>query len=208
MRPEQLRIAALISGGGRTALNLHQRSLEGTLSARIERVISSRGSAAGVERARAAGLETVVIERRQLSPADFQRALTDAVGDVDLVCLAGFLSLWVIPPGFTGRVMNIHPALLPDFGGRGMFGHHVHEAVLAAGRSDSGCTVHFCDNQYDHGPIILQRRVPVLPADSPDDLAARVFTEECEAYPEAVQLFAENRLRIVGEKVEILPADS
>ena len=118
-----------------------------------------------------------------------------------LVCMGGFLSLWLFPDEFYARVMNIHPALLPDFGGKGMHGHHVHEAVLAAGRVVSGCTVHFCDNKYDHGPIILQRQIPVKPGDTPDTLAARVFEEECVAYPEAVQAFADGRVRLVNHEV-------
>jgi folate-dependent phosphoribosylglycinamide formyltransferase PurN len=101
--------------------------------------------------------------------------------------MAGFLSLWRIPEAFLGRVINIHPALLPEFGGREMYGRRVHEAVLAAGKTVSGCTVHYCDNEYDHGPVILQRQVPVLPTDTADDLAARVFAEECIAYPEAIR---------------------
>ena len=112
--------------------------------------------------------------------------------------------------------MNIHPALLPDFGGKSYYGHRVHEVVLAAGCAESGCTVHFCDNLYDHGPIILQRRVPVLPDDTPDTLAARVFEQECIAYPEAIRLYAAGRLRINGDRVLIAeregdrdqPADS
>jgi phosphoribosylglycinamide formyltransferase-1 len=109
--------------------------------------------------------------------------------------MAGFLSLWTIPSDFQGRVLNIHPALLsptegghPRFGGKGMHGHHVHEAVLAAGETESGCTVHYADNTYDTGPIILQKKVPVLPTDTPDALAARVFEQEKFAYPEAIRL--------------------
>jgi folate-dependent phosphoribosylglycinamide formyltransferase PurN len=127
---------------------------------------------------------------------EFHERISNTVESADLVCLAGFLFLWRIPEPFIGRVINIHPALLPEFGGKGMYGHHVHEAVLTAGRKESGCTVHFCDNQYDHGPIILQRRVPVLPGDTPDILAARVFEQECIAYPQAVQLIAEGRVRL------------
>ena len=93
-----------------------------------------------------------------------------------------------------GRVINIHPALLPEFGGRGMYGMRVHRAVLDAGRKIAGCTVHFCDNQYDHGPVILQRSVPVLPDDTPERLATRVFEQECVAYPEAITLFAQGRI--------------
>src|SRR5262249_13978637 len=126
--------------------------------------------------------------------------------DAGLVCMAGFLQLVQIPDDFAGRVMNIHPALIPAFCGKGFHGRHVHEAVLASGVRGSGCTVHFADNEYDHGPIILQRVVPVLDDDTPEGLAARVFEEECEAYPEAIRLFAEDRLRVEGRRVRVLPA--
>ena len=119
--------------------------------------------------------------------------------------MAGFLSLWRVPDELYGRVINIHPALLPDFGGSGMYGRSVHQAALRAGRSESGCTVHFCDNEYDRGPIILQRKVPVLPDDTPESLAARVFEQECIALPETIQLFAEGRIRLQGRAVTILP---
>ena len=205
MPADPLRLAVLISGGGRTLLNLHERIQDGSLPARLETVISSRSDVAGVERARHAGLLVITIERPRPSEPGFQNALTDAVGDVDLVCMAGFLSLWHIPECFRGRVMNIHPALLPEFGGHGMYGMRVHEAVLAAGCVQSGCTVHFCDNEYDHGPIILQRRVPVHAQDTPEDLAQRVFAEECIAYPEAIRLFYGGRLKIERGNVIILP---
>ena len=122
----------------------------------------------------------------------------------ELVCLAGFLQLVQVPDDFRGRVMNIHPALIPAFCGKGFYGHHVHEAVLAYGAKVSGCTVHFVDNEYDHGPIILQRAVDVLDDDTSESLAARVFVEECEAYPEAIRLFAEEKLRIDGRRVRIM----
>lgn len=176
-------------------MNLHERIVDGTLNATIERVISSRGDVLGVQRAKELGLPVKVVERAKRDAAAFQSSLTSAVSDVDLVCMAGFLSLWQIPDAYSGRVINIHPALLPDFGGPGMYGHHVHEAVLAAGRTESGCTVHYCDNEYDHGPIILQRKVPVLPDDSADSLAARVFEQECIAYPEAIRRIADGSLR-------------
>lgn len=197
------RLAVLISGGGRTLMNLHQRIVSGELYAEITAVISSRADVAGVTRARDAGLTTSVIQRRAMSEEAFQTAVTAAVGDADLVCMAGFLSLWRIPDRMTGRVLNIHPALLPEFGGLGMYGRRVHEAVLAAGKTQSGCTVHFCDNDYDHGPIILQRKVPVHPNDTPDELAARVFAEECIAYPEAIRLFIEDRIRIQDGRVSV-----
>lgn len=189
MKP--IRLAVLISGGGRSLLNLQRRIEEGRLTARIDVVVSSRGNAPGVERARAAGMRVVIVERSKLSPVQFQEAVTKSVQGVDLVVMAGFLSMWEVPAEFVGRVINIHPALLPEFGGRGMYGAKVHEAVLRSGRKESGCTVHFCDNEYDHGSIIVQRKVPVFAADTPEILAARVFEQECEALPEAIQRIAE-----------------
>ena len=206
MSRDPLRLAVLISGGGRTLLNLHQRIVDGSLRAVITSVVSSRGDVAGVTRSRDAGLTTVVVERRRLSPDAFQGEVTQAIAGVDLICMAGFLSLWRIPDEFHGRVINIHPALLPEFGGVGMYGRRVHEAVLAAGKKVSGCTVHFCDNLYDHGPIILQRTVPVLAADTPDTLAARVYEQECIAYPEAIQLFADGRISLDAGTVRITPS--
>ena len=203
MSRDPLRLAVLISGGGRTLLNLHQRIVDGSLRAVITAVVSSRSGAAGVARSRDAGLTTVVVERRRLAPDAFQREVTQAIAGVDLVCMAGFLSLWRIPDEFYGKVINIHPALLPEFGGAGMYGRRVHQAVLAAGKKVSGCTVHFCDNLYDHGPIILQRTVPVLADDTPDTLAARVFEQECVAYPEAVQLFVDGRISLDAGTVRI-----
>ncbi len=184
-------------------VNLQERIAAAALDAQIRLVISSHPGVKGITRAADLGLATTVIERRGLSAQEFQQKLTTAVTDAnpDLVCMAGFLTLWRIPDEFHGRVINIHPALLPEFGGTGLYGHHVHEAVLRSGKSVSGCTVHFCDNEYDHGPIILQREVPVKPDDTPDTLAARVFQQECIAYPEAIQLFSEGRIKLDGRNV-------
>ncbi len=195
----------MISGGGRTVVNLQEKIAAGDLNAVIDVVVSSRAGAKGVERAQACGLRTVVVDRREHGDEAFQRLLTAAVVDVDLVCLAGFLSLWRFPAVMFGRVINIHPALLPDFGGPGMYGRRVHEAVLAAGRAESGCTVHLCDDLYDNGPTILQHRVPVLEGDTPDVLAARVFEQECLAYPAAVKLFCEGRVVLDGRTVTVVP---
>lgn len=190
MSSQPTKIATLISGGGRTVQNLAQWIDRGDLDARIVAVISSRGDVRGIQRARDLGLAVHVVERKQhKSPADFAGAiwpLIDAAG-AHLVCLCGFLSILPIPAEYLGKVLNIHPALLPKFGGHGMYGHHVHDAVLAAGETTSGCTVHFCDNEYDTGPIILQRTCPVMKDDTADTLAARVFEQECIAYPEAIK---------------------
>jgi len=205
----RLRLGVLLSGSGRTLQNFIDLIAAGELDAQIAVVIADRPGIKGIQRAEDAGLKTVLIPRKGTPPDQFSRRITDALTDaeVDLVCLAGFLSLWQIPLKFEGHVMNIHPALLPKFGGKGFYGHHVHEAVLAAGEEVSGCSVHFCDNQYDHGPIILQREVPVLPDDTPDTLADRVFEQELIAYPEAIRLFAANRLCIEGQHVVTRPAE-
>lgn len=203
-----VRLGVLLSGSGRTLQNFIDLIAAGELDAQIAVVIADRPKIKGIQRAEDAGLKTILIPRRGTPPEQFSRRITEALTEakVDLVCLAGFLALWTIPPEFEGRVMNIHPALLPKFGGKGFYGHHVHEAVLKNAEMVSGCTVHFCDNQYDHGPIILQRKVPVLPDDTPDTLANRVFEQELIAYPEAIRLFAANRLGIEGQRVVTRPA--
>lgn len=182
-----MRLVVLISGSGTTLQNLIDRTRDGRLDATILGVVSSKPTAFGVERARTAGLPVAFVEPRPRET--FSARVFDAVRtyDPDLVCLAGWLHLLTIPPDFRRKVVNIHPSLLPAFGGRGMYGRHVHEAVLTAGVPESGCTVHYADDTYDTGPIILQRQVPVRPDDTPDTLAARVFEAECEAYPEAIR---------------------
>lgn len=193
-----IRLGCLISGTGRTMLNLAERIDDGRLDAEIAVVISSRASAPGLEIARRRGLEVrTALRRDHACDDDLHEAITALLLErsVELVCLCGYLRWFRIDEPFRGRAINIHPALLPDFGGKGMHGAAVHRAVLAAGVRESGCTVHFVDDQYDHGPVILQRRCPVLPGDDEHALAARVFAEECEAYPEAIRLFAEGRLR-------------
>lgn len=184
------RLAVLISGGGSTLLNLLDVISRGELPATVELVIASR-SCAGVERSRERGHACEVISPRKFASVDtFSDAIFSRCRDarIDLVILGGFLSRIAVPDDFAGRVMNIHPSLIPSFCGQGMYGHHVHEAVLARGCKVSGCTVHLVDNEYDHGPILVQKAVPVLESDDPDTLARRVFVAECEAYPEAIRL--------------------
>lgn len=213
LRP--LRLAVLLSGSGTTLQNLFE-AIDRGLPARIELVVSSREEAYGLVRARHRGVETIVVPSRNYRipqpDGTFQtnwEAMSQRLDEIllprafDLVCLAGFLCFYRIPPPLEGRVMNIHPALLPAFGGRGMYGRRVHEAVVAAGVKVTGCTVHFVNNTYDAGPIIVQRTCPVYDTDTPEDVAKRVFVEECKAYPEAIQLFAEGRLRIDGAIVRI-----
>ncbi|MCD6304641.1 MAG: phosphoribosylglycinamide formyltransferase [Planctomycetes bacterium] len=206
-RSRPLRLGVLLSGGGRTLLNILDEIQAGRLDAQVAVVIGSR-QCTGVERARRRGLDVHVVPYKQMPDAETYSArlteLLDAAG-VELVCLAGFLSFWKLPASYEHRVMNIHPALLPSFGGKGMYGRRVHEAVLAAGCKVSGCTVHFVTNEYDAGPIIVQKCVPVLEGDGPDELAARVFEQECIAYPEAIRLFAAGRLSVAGRVVHVGP---
>jgi formyltetrahydrofolate-dependent phosphoribosylglycinamide formyltransferase len=203
---KRIRLGVLISGGGRTMTNILDSIRRGELSAEIAIVISSLSAVAGVGRARSAGLPLKIVRKKDCADPDaFSRQIVDELdaAHVDLVVQGGWLCLWKIPPQYENRVMNIHPALLPCFGGQGMWGHHVHEAVLAAGCKVSGCTVHFCTNEYDKGPIIVQRTCPVQDDDTPDALADRVFEQECLAYPEAIKLFAEGRLQVEGNRVKI-----
>jgi phosphoribosylglycinamide formyltransferase-1 len=181
-----LRLGVLVSGGGRTLQNLIDKIAQGALDATIACVIADR-DCRGLERARHANLPAW-LER------DPERIWSRIrTHDADLVCLAGYLRLLPIPEDFAGRVLNIHPALLPKFGGKGFWGERVHRAVLEAGERESGCTVHVCDNEYDRGPIVLQKRVPVLRGDTVETLAARVFAVECEAYPEAIAAWWQRR---------------
>jgi phosphoribosylglycinamide formyltransferase 1 len=199
-----IRLAVLISGGGTTLANFLTQIDQGTLDAQVPLVIASRAGCGGIAKAELAGIPCHVVspkehpDRRSFSEKIFALC-RDA--DVDLVTLAGFLCHIDIPHDFAQRVMNIHPALIPAFCGKGMYGEKVHAAVLERGCKVSGCTVHFADNEYDHGPIILQQCVPVLDDDDPHTLAARVFEAECEAYPQAIRLFAAGRLEVAGRHV-------
>jgi formyltetrahydrofolate-dependent phosphoribosylglycinamide formyltransferase len=184
------KLVILISGSGTTLQNLSEHITAGNLSARVTGVISSRPDVYGLVRAQTLRLPHAVVNRRDFSDAaGFSDAIFTQIQayQADWVIMAGFLSLLKIPPAFENRVLNIHPALLPKHGGRGMHGLKVHQAVIDAGETISGCTVHYADNQYDHGPIILQRTCPVLPTDTAATLAKRVFEQECLAYPEAIR---------------------
>lgn len=203
-----IRLGVLISGGGTTLMNILEHIKQGRLNAEIALVISSRSTVTGVEKARNAGLKVKIIRKKDFPDVDeFSKRIEEELvaANVDLVVQGGWLCLWKISARYENRVMNIHPALLPSFGGQGMWGHHVHEAVLAAGCKVSGCTVHFCTNEYDKGPIIVQRPCDVKDNDTPETLAARVFEQECIAYPQAIRLFAEGKLSVQDGIVKIKP---
>ena len=196
---EPLRIAVLISGGGTTLRNILGFITQGRLHARVVLVVSSTAEAGGLAYAREAGIKTEVAVRASGGSLD---QFTEQVfapcrdAEAELVVMGGFLKHVLIPADFENRVINIHPSLIPAYCGKGFYGHHVHEAVIEAGETTSGCTIHFVDNQYDHGPILLQKVVPVETGDTADDLAARVFEAECEAYPEAIRLLAQGGLQL------------
>ena len=179
------KMAVLLSGSGRTLDNFHERIEAGSLRAGIAVVISNVASALGLEKARRYGYPAFHARNDEA----INRILAEY--EVDLIALAGYLKLYAPPAHLRRAVLNIHPALIPSFCGAGYSGHHVHEAVKAKGCTVSGCTVHFANENYDEGPIVLQRCVPLDDADTPDDIAARVFTAECEAFPEAINLVDE-----------------
>ncbi len=204
----ELRLGVLISGTGRTLANFLRVAAAGELPAEVSVVVSSRRDVPGNQIARDHGIPLVIVDAREVRGIEaFSEAVYRALDEyrVDLVTMAGFLRRILIRPDYRGRIMNIHPSLLPLFGGKGMYGERVHRAVLAAGMKVSGCTVHFVNEEYDAGPIILQSCVPVLEDDTPETLAARVFAEECRLYPEAIRLYAAGRLRLEGNRVRVLP---
>lgn len=198
-----VRLGVLISGGGRTLLNLVNEIQAGQLNAEIPLVIASPGECSGVDKCDKAGLNC-----RALNKQDFPSValLSDEVFSqcrahrIDLVIMAGFLRLIRIPDDFQHRILNIHPSLIPAFCGKGFYGSHVHEAAIARGARISGCTVHFADNEYDHGPIVVQRSVEIPDGTTADDLAALVFEQEQIAYPEAIRRVISGRLQIDGQR--------
>jgi len=211
MPEPNLKLAVLISGAGRTLKNFIDLAAEGHLPIDIRLVISSSPTAAGLKFAEEAGIPTQIIPR-----GDFPRggAGSEAFGDkvfsacrdagVDYVAMAGFMKLAPVPDDFAGRVVNIHPALIPAFCGAGMYGDRVHRAVLDAGVKVTGCTVHFVDNEYDHGPIIWQQPIPVFDDDTVDTLGKRVFEVEKEAYPHVLKLLAAGRIKLQDGRVTML----
>jgi formyltetrahydrofolate-dependent phosphoribosylglycinamide formyltransferase len=209
-RQSRLRLAVLISGSGRTLKNFIDLAAAGQLPVEIKLVVSSSAKASGLQHAEDAGIPIHIIERNDFPAGPsgdkgFGDAIFGACRDsgVDYAAMAGFLKLAPVPDDFVGRVVNIHPALLPAFGGPGMYGHRVHQAVLDAGAETTGCTIHFVDNQFDHGPIIWQQTVPVHANDTADTLAARVFEAEKQAYPHVLRMLAAGRIELQNNRVTI-----
>ncbi len=191
MEQQTARIAVFLSGGGSNLQALIDDSKAGLLSARIVWVVSSSAKAYGLTRAENEGIETFVFKPKKYpSPEAAAEDLLSKLQErkIDYIALAGFLKLLPssVVAAYSKRIVNVHPALLPKYGGKGMYGHHVHEAVLASGDKESGATVHLVDEIYDHGKILDQARVPILPDDTPDSLAARVLEQEHKLYPRAL----------------------
>lgn len=203
-----MKIAVLLSGSGTTLENIFEHIKRGELPVEVAVVISSRKDAYGIERAKKRGVPTHVFPRRKYaSLEEYTEAIFNAVREsgAELVALAGFMVRIGVPEDFKGRILNVHPALLPSFGGKGMYGHFVHEAVLEHGCRITGVTVHVVDEEYDRGPIVMQKCVEVTDDDTPETLAERVQAAEREIYPQAIRLFAEGRVRVEGRRVRVLP---
>ena len=212
--PAPLAIAVLVSGQGRgTNLQaLLDGCSRGTIEGRIALVVGTRSDAPALDRARGSGSALAVVSPRRYEGHEegYSAALLRLLKRhrIELICLAGYmrrLPMHLIA-AYSGRIMNVHPALLPEFGGHGMYGEYVHRAVIDSGTKWSGATVHFVDEDYDTGPIITQKTVPVLPDDTPVTLAARVLEAEHSAYVEAVRLFAAGRLHLEAGRVTVEPA--
>ena len=201
-----LRIGVLASGGGTNLQAIIDRCQDGALAAEIAVVITNNPGAGALDRARKAGIKTLCINHRDFSQREaFDNTVVSALqeNEIDLVVLAGFMRIitQTFIDAFPERIINIHPALLPAFPGL-----HVQQQAIDYGARFSGCTVHFVDGGVDTGPIIMQAVVPILPDDTADALAARILEQEHQAYPRAIQLIAEGRVRVDGRLVIIEPA--
>jgi phosphoribosylglycinamide formyltransferase-1 len=208
-RAKPLRVGVLLSGSGTSLENLLEHIDAGAVDARVVVVVSSKEDAYGLERARTRGIPAVAVPRKKYPDGkEFNDQLHAALApyDLDFVALLGFLSLFELRGRYEGCTINVHPALIPAFSGPGFYGRRVYEAVLASGVKLSGATVHFSDEEYDHGAIILQEAVEVLEDDSIETLAERVMAAERRLVPRAIQLFAEGRILLEDGRTRILPA--
>jgi len=198
-----IRLAVCVSGGGTTFQNLVDRIADGRLRAEIVQVVASKPGIGAIARAERAGIPVAIEPRGKRPLEEYGTSVFDPIrkSAADLVILGGFLNLLPIPNDYEGRVINIHPSLIPAFCGKGFHGRAVHQAAIDAGVKISGCTVHFADNTYDTGPIIFQIPVPVVSEDTAETLAARVFEAECEVLPETIGLYAAGQIAIRGRRV-------
>ncbi len=202
-------IAVLISGGGTTLKNLLSYHQRGLLPVRFELVVSTRASARGLTYAQQASISTEIVARKMFQSAEAHSQHMFGLfrdRDIELVVMGGYLDHLLIPDDYQHRVINIHPSLIPAFSGKGFYGNRVHQAAIDFGVKLSGCTVHFVDNQFDHGPIIAQRSCPVHIDDTAERLQTRVFELECRLYPEVIRGIAEDRVHIDGRQVNFAKA--
>lgn len=206
-----MRLAVFASGSGSNFQAILDAVSAGTLPAEVVLCVSDKPTAYALERAAAHGVPAALLDPRDAAftdEADYTARLLETLARhrVNFIALAGYMQKIpvAVVDAFRGCILNIHPALLPRFGGKGMYGKHVHRAVLEAGERESGATVHLVDAEFDTGPIVLQRRVPVRAGDTPETLAARVLTVEHRLYPEALRLFAEHRVTVDGREVSVL----
>jgi phosphoribosylglycinamide formyltransferase-1 len=201
----QFKIAVLISGSGTTLRNFVEKSEAGRFAAEISLVISSNPDAPGLQHAEVAGIPTSVVDRKRVPEPEFSQQIFQQCREaqVDLVVMGGFLRKLTIADDFENRVINIHPSLIPAFCGKGNYGIRVHRAAVKYGVKLSGCTVHFVDNEYDHGPIIAQRSVSVSPEETAENLAKKIFVEECQLYPEIINQFSKGNVTYDGRVVTV-----
>lgn len=202
-------IAIFVSGGGSNFMAIHHQIKQGKIPGEIVLVIGNNPNCRAIEYANENSISHVIInETRYPNPHNRGELLTDTClkAEINLICLAGYMKM--LPPAFVklyeNKILNIHPGLLPEFGGKGFFGMRVHEAVINSGKRESGATVHFVDEIYDHGPIILQKKVEVLETDTAESLAARILKLEHELYPEVVKAFCENKIIMENNIPKIL----
>ena len=206
-----LRLAVLASGGGTNLQAIIDACEGGEIDAQVVLVVSNNSDAGALQRARTHRIPDVHLSSRQFdSQEEFDTRLLEVLAEykADLIILAGYMKLLspTVVSAYRHRMLNIHPALLPSFGGKGMYGLRVHQAVIESGAKFSGVTVHVVDEQYDHGPIVAQQVVPVMDDDTPEILARRVLVQEHQIYKQVIQLFAEHRVRIHNRRTRILPA--
>ncbi|MBU3216441.1 phosphoribosylglycinamide formyltransferase [Clostridium estertheticum] len=201
-----LKIAVLVSGGGSNLQSIIDNIESGYLNCSIEVVISDKKDAYGIDRAKAKNIKTYILDRKQYGKSMSAEIFKILDGKVDLIVLAGFLSILQgeLLSAFKGKIINIHPALIPSFCGGGMYGLKVHEKAIEYGVKVSGCTVHFVDEGTDSGPIIIQKVVDVFSSDTAKDLQLRILEQEHKALPEAIKYISEGKIRIEGRKVLVI----
>jgi len=203
------KIAVFVSGGGSNFIAIHRQIIQGNILGKIVMVFSNNPNCGAIKFAEENSIPIFIINAARYPNAHTRDEFllkTCLKAEIDLICLAGFMKMLPqnIVKHYEYRILNIHPGLLPEFGGKGFYGTRVHEAVINTGKRESGATVHFVDEIYDHGPIILQKKVEVMETDTPESLAARVLKLEHELFPEVVKAFCENKIIMENNKPKIL----